>query len=199
MLLGLKREGGGVGGGRLIPRILAPFHENTVSRTSIIAVPTDRCLSQSRIRTQSRFPESRPVFCSNPGTREYLCRPGVTVIWTSRVLGISILKTLEIWASPSFIYLAIWLKVRVTGDVHITRGFGNGDAQTAGTPLSQSHRWLKVLWEWSLEKWGQLTSMQKFIIQTFFWSSLDMAYKTYPWKNQLYSPIHPSLLKTISA
>ena len=68
------------------------------------------------------------------------------------VLGISILKTLGIWASPPFINLAIWLKVRVTGDVHITRGFGNGDAQDAGTPISQWYRWLKVLWEWSLEK-----------------------------------------------
>ena len=26
-----------------------------------------------------------------------------------------------------------------------------------------------------------------------------MAYKAYPWKNQLYSPIHPTLLKTVSA
>ena len=84
------------------------------------------------------------------------------------VLGIPIPKTLGIWASPSFINLAIWLKVRVTGDPHITRVFGNGDAQNAGTPTSQWHRWLKVLWEWSLEQWSQLTSMQKFIIQTFF-------------------------------
>ena len=84
------------------------------------------------------------------------------------VLGIPILKTLGISASPSFINLAIWLKVRVTGDAHITRDFGNGNAQNAGTPISQWHRWLTVLWEWSLEQWSQLTSMQKFIIQTFF-------------------------------
>ena len=41
----------------------------------------------------------------------------------------------------SCINLAIWLKVRVTGNAHITRGFGDGDAQNAGTPISQWHRW----------------------------------------------------------
>ena len=35
-----------------------------------------------------------------------------------------------IWASPSHITLAIWVRVRVTGDAHITRGLG------MGTPLS---------------------------------------------------------------
>ena len=85
-----------------------------------------------------------------------------------RVLGIPIPKTLGIWASLSFINLAIWLKVRVTGEAHITRDFGNGDAQNAGTLISQWHRCLKVLWEWFVEQWSQLTSMQKFIIQTFF-------------------------------
>ena len=34
-------------------------------------------------------------------------------------MGIPIPKTLVIWASPSHITLAIW--VRVTGDAHITR------------------------------------------------------------------------------
>ena len=41
-------------------------------------------------------------------------------------IGIPIPKTIVIWASPSHINLAIW--VRVTGDAHITRGFGSGDA-----------------------------------------------------------------------
>ena len=41
------------------------------------------------------------------------------MIRTHRVLGIPIPKTLVIWASPSHITLAIW--VRVTVDAHITR------------------------------------------------------------------------------
>jgi len=60
----------------------------------------------------------------------------VTVIWESPL----ILKTLVIWASPSYVTLPIWVRVRVrvrvTGDAHITEGFGNGDAQNAGTPIS---------------------------------------------------------------
>ena len=39
---------------------------------------------------------------------------------------IPIPKTLVIWASPSHITLAIWVRVRVTGDVHITRALGMG-------------------------------------------------------------------------
>ena len=31
-----------------------------------------------------------------------------------------------IWASPSHITLAIWVRVRVTGDTHITRFLGMG-------------------------------------------------------------------------
>ena len=38
---------------------------------------------QSNPVPSQRLPESRTVFCSNPGTREYLSRPGVTVIWAS--------------------------------------------------------------------------------------------------------------------
>ena len=41
----------GKGGGGGWSRILAPFHENTASRTYITAIPTDRSLSQYRIRT----------------------------------------------------------------------------------------------------------------------------------------------------
>ena len=200
--------GGGGGGGGLPPpppppgwsrafsllftRILCPEPPSSPSRLIVVFPNPAFVPSQG-------FPNPALYFVQIPEPGNTFADPVLQWYGHPRVLGISILKALEIWASPSFINLAIWLKVRVTGDVHITRGFGNGDAQTAGTPISQWHRWLKVLWEWSLEKWGQLTSMQKFIIQTFFWSSLDMAYKTYPWKNQLYSPIHPSLLKTISA
>ena len=50
-------------------------------------------------------------------------------------IGIPIPKTIVIWASPSHINLAIWVRVRVTGDAHITRGFGSGDAQNAGMPI----------------------------------------------------------------
>ena len=39
-------------------------------------------------------------------------------------MGIPIPKTLLIWASPSHITLAIWVRVRVTGDAHITRVLG---------------------------------------------------------------------------
>ena len=37
---------------------------------------------------------------------------------------------------PFTYYLSDW--VRVTGDAHITRVFGNGDAQNAGMPISLS-------------------------------------------------------------
>ena len=66
------------------------------------------------------------------------------------VLGITIPKTLVIWASPSHITLAIWVRVRLTRYAHITRGdltegflvlgFGNGDTQNAGMPTSLSQR-----------------------------------------------------------
>ena len=52
----------------------------------------------------------------------------------SRVLRIPIPKTLVIWASPSLINLAIWVKVRVTGDAHITRVLGMGKPKTRGPP-----------------------------------------------------------------
>ena len=45
-------------------------------------------------------------------------------------MGIFIPKTLVIWASPSHITLAIW--VRVTGDAHVTRVLGMGMAKTGG-------------------------------------------------------------------
>ena len=53
-----------------------------------------------------------------------------------RVLGIPIPKTLVIWASPSHITLAIWVKVRirVTEDAHITRVLGMGMPKTQGCP-----------------------------------------------------------------
>ena len=38
-----------------------------------------------------------------------------------------------IWASPSDITLAIWVRVRVTGDTHITRVLG------MGIPISLLH------------------------------------------------------------
>ena len=43
-----------------------------------------------------------------------------------RVLGIPIPKTPVIWASPSHITLANWVRVRVTEDAHITRVLGMG-------------------------------------------------------------------------
>jgi len=62
------------------------------------------------------------------------------VIWASRVLGIPIPQTLVIWAYSSHITLAIWvrIRVRVTGDAHITRVLGIhwGDAQNVGMPIS---------------------------------------------------------------
>ena len=53
-------------------------------------------------------------------------------------MGIPIPKTLVIWASASHITLAIWFRVRVSGDANITRvhyGFGNGDAQNDWMPI----------------------------------------------------------------
>ena len=75
---------------------------------------------------KSRFP-----FCGNNPVSQWYGHP--------RVLGIPIPKTLVIWTSPSHITLAIWVTVRVTGDAHI-KGFGNGDAQNAGMPISLWHR-----------------------------------------------------------
>ena len=53
-----------------------------------------------------------------------------------RVLGIPIPQTLLIWVSPPHITLAIWvrLRVRVTGDAHITRVLGMGMPKTRGFP-----------------------------------------------------------------
>ena len=53
-------------------------------------------------------------------------RAGLQWYWHPHVLGISIPKTLVIWASPSHITLAICVRVRVTGDAHITRVVGMG-------------------------------------------------------------------------
>ena len=51
------------------------------------------------------------------------------------VLGIPIPKTLVIWASPSHITLAFWVRVRVRGDAHIIRVLGMGMPKTRGCPL----------------------------------------------------------------
>ena len=47
-----------------------------------------------------------------------------------RVLGIPIPQTLMIGAYPSHITLAIWVRVRVIGDAHITRVLGMGMLKT---------------------------------------------------------------------
>ena len=49
-----------------------------------------------------------------------------------RVLGMPIPKTLVIWAYRSHIALAIWVRIRlrVTGDAHITRVLGMGMPKT---------------------------------------------------------------------
>ena len=49
-------------------------------------------------------------------------------------MGIPIPKTLVIWTFPSHITLAIWVRVRVTGDAHITRVLGMGMTKTRGCP-----------------------------------------------------------------
>ena len=41
---------------------------------------------------------------------------GIPAFWTCPIS-----KTLGIWASPSHITLAIWVRVRVTGDAHINK------------------------------------------------------------------------------
>ena len=56
-------------------------------------------------------------------------------------------KTPVIWALPSHITLAIWVRVKVkvyTGQCLYHWGFGNmnGDAQNAGMPISLGHRLL---------------------------------------------------------
>ena len=151
-VVGSQKGKGGGGGGWLIP------HSRSFSREYCVPNfhhrhPTDRFLSQSRIRTQILAnPASRVAVKSR--TQLKASRIPHCILFKSRnqeipfqtrcysdmgirVLGIPIPKSLGIWASPSFINLAMWLKVRVTGDAHITRGFGNGDAQNAGTLISQ--------------------------------------------------------------
>ena len=51
-------------------------------------------------------------------------------------MGIPIPKTLVIWASPSHVTLAIWIKARVgvTGDAHITRDLEMGMPKTREWP-----------------------------------------------------------------
>ena len=44
-----------------------------------------------------------------------------------------------LWASPSNVTLAIWVRVRLQGYAYITEGFENGDAQIAGIPTSLWH------------------------------------------------------------
>ena len=84
--------------------------------TSLITVTVHDCSP-----VKSRFP-----FCgSNPVSKRY---------GHPRVLGIPIPKTLVIWTSPSHITLAIWVRVRVTGDAHITRVLGMGMTKTRGCP-----------------------------------------------------------------
>ena len=63
----------------------------------------------------SFFLNSTDLTISEPGTG-YICSD----------MGIPIPQTLVIGAYPSHITLAIWVRVRVTGDVHITRVLGMG-------------------------------------------------------------------------
>ena len=70
--------------------------------------------------------------------------------------GIPIPKTLVIWASPSHITLAIWVRVwvRVTGDAHITSVLGIGDAHITETavvsfPLESGSEGLELIYSWS--------------------------------------------------
>ena len=49
-----------------------------------------------------------------------------------RVLGIPNPSTLGIWVFPSRITFAIWVRARVTGDVHITRVSGMGITKKRG-------------------------------------------------------------------
>ena len=70
-------------------------------------------------------------------SRIYFFLPAVAVKWATLRLGSPIPKTLMIWASPSHITSAIWvrIKVRVTGDTHITRSeLGIGMHKTWGCP-----------------------------------------------------------------
>ena len=61
--------------------------------------------------------------------------PTVAVKWTTLRLGSPIPKTLVIQAAPSHITLAIWVRVRVTGDAHITKGrLGMGMHKTRACP-----------------------------------------------------------------
>ena len=66
-------------------------------------------------------------------------RAGLQWYGHPHVLSIPIPKTLVIWASPSHTALAIWVRVRVTGDAHITRGLG------MGVPISV---WQRFRGEW---------------------------------------------------
>ena len=58
---------------------------------------------QSNPVPSQRLPESRTVFCSNPGTQGIPFQTRCYSDMGIRVLGIPIPKTLGIWASPFFI------------------------------------------------------------------------------------------------
>ena len=58
------------------------------------------------------------------------------------VLGIPIPKTLVIWASPSHLTIAIWVRVRVAEDAHITRVLGMGMPKTQGWPYHCNSAWI---------------------------------------------------------
>ena len=79
------------------------------------------------------------VYCSttsSPGSSRFSlwrCYSDMGIL--ASVLGIPIPKTLVIWASPSHITLAFWVRVRVRGDPHIIRVLGMGMPKTRGCPL----------------------------------------------------------------
>ena len=62
---------------------------------------------------------------------------GIHTFWTCPTP-----KTLVIWASPSHITVAIWVRVRVTGDAHITRVLGM--PKTRGCPYHFDSATLKT-------------------------------------------------------
>ena len=51
-------------------------------------------------------------------------------------MGISIPKSQVIWASPSHFSLVICVRVRVTGDAHITRVLEMGMSKTRGSHIT---------------------------------------------------------------
>ena len=93
------------------------------------------------------------------------------------VLGIPRTNTLGIWVFPSRITFAIWVRARVTGDVHITRVSGMGITKKGGCPYYCDTGTFETRGpprQWACfqhPSWRQQTRLSSFLIVHIFFAS----------------------------